>query len=146
MANHEQGEVEITSDGKTYVLVLKTAGLAALQKRFSPPGTIRDLDVVLNEVLRGVKAGSLDHIIAMIWAALQKHYQGTTYDEAVDIIDNAGGIKGLSEQLAALNLSATPDPKDLEELKPTNGNPPQAQPKKRGAGASSTSKRAPSLV
>lgn len=146
MANHEQGEIEITSNGKTYVLVLKTAGLAALQKRFSPKDHVRDLAVVLTEVQRGCVAGSLDHIIAMFWASLQKHHPGTSYDDTIDIIDNAGGVQGIGEQLAALNLSATPDPKDLEELKPTNGNPPQAQPKKRGAGASSTSKRAPSLV
>jgi len=143
MANHEQGEIELASGPNTYVLVLKTAGLAALQKRFSPPGAIRDLDVVLQEVMRGCQAGSLEHIIAMFWASLQKHHPGTTYDETVNIIDDAGGVKGVGEQLAGLNLSATPDPKDLEELKPSNGNPPKAQPRKRGAGANSTSRRAP---
>lgn len=144
MANHEQGEVELKSDGKTYTLVLKTSGLAALQKRFSPPGMVRDLDVVLSEVMRGCQAGSLEHIIAMFWASLQKHYPGTTYEETADIIDAAGGVKGVGEQLAGLNLSATPDPKDLEELRPTTGNPRKAQPQTRGVGASSTSKRAPS--
>lgn len=142
MANLETGDVEFVCGGKTYTLTLKTAGLSAIQKRFSKPGQIKKLEDTLLELNAGLEAESIDHIVVLIWASLQKYHPGTTYEQTIDLIDEAGGFAGLEQQLKALGLSMTPDPADLAELqRGAKKNPQQAQAKrrKRGNGATSTS-------
>jgi hypothetical protein len=127
MVNAERGEVALTINGKTYTLVLKTAGLIAIQKRLSPAGKTRPLVDVIAELDRSVKAESLEHIVVFLWAALQKYHKGMTEDDAINLIDDAGGIPGLDAVFSELSASMTPDAEDVKELTPKRPRKAQAR-------------------
>ena len=100
MVNVEQGEADLTINGKTYRLVVKTAGLAAIQKRLSPAGSIKPLPLVIAELQAAVQAQSLEHLVVFLWAALQKYHKGMSEDDAMNLIDEAGGIGGIDNAFA----------------------------------------------
>lgn len=106
------GEAELKVGENTYRIVLKTAGLAALQKHFSVPGKVADLDDLLSKV----NAGSVEHIVVFIWAALLKHHPEFTIETTTDLIDDAGGVMGLAMQLLDVGQGVVPDPVDVKEL------------------------------
>ncbi len=134
MINTTTGEVQLTIKGKVYTLAIKTAGLAAIQKRLSPAGTVKQLPAVIAELEAAVKAQSLEHLVIFMWAALQKYHKGLTEDDAMNLIDDAGGIGGLNTAFEDLARSITPDPEDVKELTADaspDPNPPKARAKRR---------------
>ena len=143
MGNPDKGEVTLTIGEKAYTMTLKTAGLAALQKRLSPAGKVTPLDKVLLEVNDAINQQSLEHIVIFLWASFRKYHPEITESRVMDLIDEAGGVVGLETKLSEIAQSVQPDKEDLEEL--TRGaNPQKAQAKKmRGAGARSVSALAP---
>lgn len=115
------GEVTLRVGGKTYILALKMAGLMALQKRLSPAGSVKRLDVLLPELERAIKEQSLEHLVVFIWAAMQKHQPGTSEADAMNLIDDAGGLVGLEAAFRELKDSVMPDADDMKELAPAGG-------------------------
>lgn len=136
----DSGEAILRANGSTYRLAMKTAALSALQKRLSPPGQLLKLDTLVKEMSRRLMEESIDHVVVFVWAALQKHHPGTTEDEAMGIIDDAGGITALTPVFTELASSMSPDPADLKELSKdrTNGNPRKARARKTSGGNSSS--------
>jgi hypothetical protein len=139
MVNPETGEVELTIAGQTYRLALKTKGLMALQQHFSVGDRIGDLD----EIFDRANKGSIEHIVAFLWAALRRYHPEVTFDGTADLVDAAGGVLGLGRLFGELQAASAPDPRDVEELAPPPGetaNPPTAQARRRrGTGAGSIS-------
>ena len=137
------GEVPIVANGQTYRLVLKTKALLEFQKHFSTPTELADLDALLAKAMQG----SVEHFTALIWAACLKHHPEMTLAQAIDLIDDAGGLIGIGEQFNALMTSATPDPEDAKELREgANANPRRARRSpRRGTGGSSSSPPAASV-
>lgn len=133
-ANPEKGEVELTIGDRVYVLTLKTRGLIALQKHFSTPDKRADLADIFVEA----ESGSLEHGIAIVWAAFLKYHPDVTFDQAVDLIDEAGSLLAISEQIAQLSQSMVPDQEDVQALGDDVKRPLKAQ--RRGTGARSTSR------
>lgn len=134
MGNPEKGEVSLVIKGKTYTLVLKTAGLIAVQTRLSPAGgPKRKLLEVVAELERAVKSESLEHIVIFMWAALQKYHPGLTEMDAMNLIDDIGGIPGLESAFGELAESMAPDEDDVKELATTarSANPPKARASKK---------------
>lgn len=148
MINHETGEVTLTIRGTVYTLALKMAGLMALQKRLSPAGQIRKLPDIIAEMQLAIEAQSLEHMVLFLWAALQKHHPGTTEDDVVNLIDDAGGLAGLENTFASLAHSMTPDKADVAELTPVGGggNPRPARAKKTIPGDGGRSTSAPAAL
>lgn len=139
MSNPDSGEVTWMVRDTPYTLVLRTAALSALQKRLSPAGQIIPLDQLLVELKRASDAQSVEHVVLLLWAALQKHHKGITEDQVIDLIDESGGIASLSHTLAALDRASAPDPEDVKELS-RGANPPKARTRKaHGAGETSRS-------
>lgn len=112
MANVEKGEFDLVLGGKTYTLTLKTAALMALQKHFSTPDRLADL----TDVMQRVEAGSIEHVVAFLWACLRKYHPEITFDQATNLIDEAGGLAELDRYFADVAGSTVPDPKDAKEL------------------------------
>ena len=140
MTNPEKGEVDLVINGTTYTLTLKTAALMAFQKRFSTSEKPADLEVLMSKA----QAGSLEHVMALFWAALQKFHPEITFDHAVNLIDDAGGIEKLDATLLEAAQSTVPDPKDAEELKEAVARPRKARqtPGSGGSGSSALAKSA----
>jgi hypothetical protein len=82
---------------------------------------------VIAELDRSVKAESLEHIVVFLWAALQKYHKGMTEDDAINLIDDAGGIPGLDAVFSELSASMTPDAEDVKELTPKRPRKAQAR-------------------
>lgn len=138
MTNRELGDVPLTIAGRTYTLRMTTAAMVALEDLYSTPAK----EVTFFEVLERVNKGSMKAIRAFLWAALQHHHKGTlTIDAVGDLIEEAGGIFALSEQLQSLGKTTGPDTRDLEGVgvPEGKGGPAQAKPRKAGTGAGSTS-------
>jgi hypothetical protein len=112
MANQERGELEVVINGTTYTLVLRTAALIALQKHFSTPDKVADME----EILRCMEARSFEHLVAGFWASLQKYHAGVTYEEAVNLLDDCNDWERISELFSALIAANRPDVKDVKEL------------------------------
>lgn len=123
---------------RRFILTLKTGGLIALQKRFSVGDRIADVQTILEKAA----AGSIEHVTAIMWAAFQKYHPDVTFEQAVNLIDDAGGLDRVSEQLGVLSESTQPDPLDVKEL--SAGNPQRAQ-ARRGRGARSKSRPSASV-
>lgn len=157
-ANPDKGEVDLVINGTTYTLTLKTAALMALQQHFSTPvdvvekaadGSVAlvtkgvaDLDVIMARVA----AGSIEHVVALLWASMQKFHPDVTFQKAVSLIDDLGGIEALSDAFAEIQKSTVPDPRDTKELE--DGKAKSDRPRKaratHGTGESGISKLAAS--
>lgn len=132
------GEVEFVVGDERFTLTLKTGGLIALQKRFSVGDRIADVQAILEKAA----AGSIEHVTAIMWAAFQKYHPDVTFERAVDLIDEAGGLDRVSQQLGVLSESTQPDPADVKELAEENPRTAQA---KRGPGGRSRSRPSASV-
>jgi hypothetical protein len=143
MANRERGEFDIAIGAATYTLVLNTNAMALLEDHFST----RDKEVTFDQVIARVNAGSVRHIRALVWAALQQHHPTVTIPEAGTLIQEAGGLAGFTQQLLAMMKGTHADPDDLAALgvKPDTGNPRQAQAGARGTGRHSSATRGASV-
>ena len=125
MANRERGEMDLTAGDKTYTLKLTTNATCELE----------DLSgKVLDDIMRQLAKGSSKALRWILWASLQEYHADVAKDvkDVGPIIDAAGGIVGVSEQLAkfaALNAD------DSEDVK---ANPKKAQADQ--AGETSTSR------
>lgn len=130
MANPEKGEYELTVNGTTYTLVLKTAGLIALQNRFSTPEKLASLD----DLFQAAREGSIEHRVAFMWAALRKYHPDVTFEQTMDLIDDSDEAATFMAAFAAVLRTATPDPADVEELKEAGTDRPRKARVKRGTG------------
>lgn len=137
MANVEKGEFDLVLGDKTYTLTLKTAALMALQKHFSTAEQLADLD----DVMRRVEAGSIEHVVAFLWACLRKYHPEISFDQATNLIDEAGGLDELHRHFADVSKSVVPDPKDVKELASLTKEPkrPRKARAMRGIGGNGTS-------
>lgn len=133
MAQLQPGEVEFVVGDRRFVLAMKTRALMALQKHFRAGDRI----VEVQKLFEAAEGGSVEHLAAIIWASFQKYHPEVTFDQALNLIDEAGGLEQASAQLQALHESTTPDPEDVREL--SEGNPLKAQ-TRAGRGARSRSK------
>lgn len=104
MAANDRGEIAIVIDGKTYTLVVDTNAMVKLEEMFS-----QTKEMLFYQVLERVNAGSVTHIRAFVWAALQRHHatEIATPAGAGDLIQAAGGLLKFSEQLAALTATSS---------------------------------------
>jgi hypothetical protein len=129
MANRERGEIRIEIAGKSYTLVLNTNGLIALQDACSTPKAITPIE----DIYAAVMQGSLRHVRAFLWAALQKYHPQFSLVDVGDLIDQAGGITGMGEIMQRVQRASEPDAADARELaKPGAGaNPPKARVRRR---------------
>jgi hypothetical protein len=139
MANREKGEVDLVINGTTYTLTLKTAALMALQKHFSTPEKVADLD----QIMERANAGSIEDVVAVLWASMQKFHPDVTFERAVNLIDDLGGIGGLGAAMKEVTASMAPDPADVKELAEVPKSPRKAR-ATRGTGETGTSKLAAS--
>jgi hypothetical protein len=140
VANREKGEVALIVEGQEYTLVLNTPAMVAAEEFYSTPTREATWDEFWSKVMRG----SVKAITVLLWAMLRKYHAEITYDEAVDLMDRAGGLQGLTEIVQSANRASTPDAEDVKELVGTV-NPRKAQGgretarRRRGTGAGSTS-------
>jgi hypothetical protein len=93
MANPERGEVDLTSEGKTYTLVLSMNALCEMQKRTSK---------TYGELARSIGGMDLAALREFLWAVLKKYHAKDfpTVERAGDLIDALPG--GVSEAMDAL--------------------------------------------
>ena len=133
-ANPERGEVDLRIGDTTYTLTLKTAGAIALQKHFSPADGPR---TPIEQVFESAFAGSIEHFVAVWWASFLKYHPEITFEQAVDLMDDAGGIGAVAAQMEDITQSTQPDPADVKALGRNEHRPQKAQ--RRGTGADSTS-------
>src|SRR5262245_53255773 len=82
MANPLKGEVSFEANGRRYIFVLGTYGLAALQRR-SGMSTAAFFNRQKTEF-------GMDDILAIVWCGLQRHHKSITEEEASDVIDQLG--------------------------------------------------------
>ena len=135
MANREKGEVSITIDGTPYTLYLDLNAMALLEDYFSTDKR----PVTFDEVVERLNAGSIRHIRAFFWAALQFHHPAITVMQAGDLIQRGGGLAAFGNQLMALTTSTQPDQEDLQALGvDPKANPRKAQAARRVRGGNST--------
>jgi hypothetical protein len=134
MTNPEKGEVDLVINGTTYTLTLKTAALMAYQKHFSTPEKLADLEWLMTQA----QSGSIEHVVALFWASLQKFHPAITFQDAVNLIDDAGGIEKLDASLLEAAQSTMPDKKDADELKEAVARPRKAR-STHGTGGSGSS-------
>jgi hypothetical protein len=123
MPNKERGEMRLVAGDQTYVLRMTTNAACDLEEF-----TGKSLPKLIDEV----NGGSVRAIRAFLWAALQEHHSKTikTIKEVGKLIDEAGGLEGVMEQLqrfAALNAAGGDQ----------DGNPPTAQVGEKSPGAPS---------
>ncbi len=136
MADRRKGEVPLHVNDKTYTLVVDINTMARLEEHFSTPEKF----VTWPQILLRLKSGSMTYGRAFFWAALQRYHADVTIEQAGELIQEAGGFDGVTEQIAALVSSTAPDPADLKDLNIKPPNPRKAQTKKRrGTGGGSTS-------
>jgi hypothetical protein len=129
------GEATLVVEGVTYRFALKTAGLMALQKHFSTADRVAPI----GEILARVNEGSIEHIVAFLWASLRKYHPAMTLEQTMALVDDAG-LDTLMDGISGVAGSTQPDPRDALELGMTAANPQQAQTRRRGTGASGNSK------
>lgn len=140
-ANRENGEVDLTVDGTTYTLVLNTAAMVAIEDHCTKAdGQLVTWDAFWGRILKG----SVTAVTTLLWGMLQKYHPELSYREAMELVDRAGGITGLTSILRAAQGAASPDPEDIKELgverpSPAQGMRETARRRRRGSGASSTS-------
>lgn len=138
MANPERGEFDLTINGTTYTLTLKTAALMALQKHFSTPEITADL----GDILQRIQARSLEHLVAGLWVAMLKYQPEMTFADTVNLLDDCDDWDQISAVFALLMSTTQPDTKDVAELQAT-ARPRKAR-AKRGTGGNGTSRLAAS--
>lgn len=136
MANAQKGEVSLVIGDKTYTLALTLDAMVLLEEMFSTPEKM----VVFSDVAALAERGSSKHIRALMWALFQAHHPEVAIKDVSRLVQQAGGIVGLSQTLESVLKTTSPDKRDVEALGVQN--PPNAQAVAgvgAGTGASSTS-------
>lgn len=118
-ANPDKGEIDLTISGKTYTLVVKTQALMAWQRYFETKDGRPSVEVLF----KALADGSIEHAVSLFWAGFRKYHPEVTFNMAVDLMDELGGLPAAQDVIAAFKDEMTPDPKDVEEL--TEGTDPQ---------------------
>jgi hypothetical protein len=126
----ESRPIPLEIDGKVYQLELTINGLVALEELLSTDERL----VTFDTVIQRVNQGSVKHIRAFIWASLQEHHKDITLAGAGKLIQAAGGMEGLFNQINAMTKSVAPDPADVKELGVESERPPKARAVKRNGG------------
>jgi hypothetical protein len=139
MANPERGEMTLVAGEQTYTLRLTTNACCDLEDRSGHK---------LDDVFRRAYDGGIRDLRWLIWAALQDRHadQAKTPADAGRIIDEAGGIQGVLQQMIAFMKLNTEGQSKVQEVKP-NGKDATADPsmaQAEASGDSSTSPSAPS--
>lgn len=123
-ANKERGEMALVAGSKTYVMKLTTNAVCEMETLSG-----RTFD----QVAAKLQNGSVSDVRLFLWAMLREHHRSMTLEDVGNVIDGAGGIMGIAQQLTELvNLNTGEVAalgKDQEE------NPLKAQ---AGIGANST--------
>jgi hypothetical protein len=142
MANREKGEVALTLGEQTFTLVLNTNAQAEIEAELSRlDGKDRNWDYFVSRMMNEDVAG-VREVKMLVWGMSRKYHRNLTLDQVGDLIDEAGGSKGVLLRLWPDAVrSATPDPADVEALGLTkSANPPRPRAKRpRTAGAGFTS-------
>jgi hypothetical protein len=118
MANPVKGEVSLEVGGKTYMLVLGTYALAALERRKQMPWP---------QLIKRVGEGQAgyDDILAMFHCGLLRHHRQITEEQAADMIDAVGietAVKVIGEALKLSMPQGDGDgPASENPTKPGNG-------------------------
>jgi len=111
-ANPLKGETELKAGEETYILALSINELVRLEQL---------LDVGIIEIAewfndpRRIRVGNMR---AILWAALQRHHEGTTLEQAGDIIS----VVGLGQIVDTLGTAVQASFPEAE----TSANPPTA--------------------
>ncbi len=114
MANPLKGETELKAGDATYVLALSINELVKLEQL---------LDVGIIEIAEWFNDRSrirVGNMRAILWAALQRHHDGITLEQAGDII----GLVGLGVIVERLGTAVQASFPEAE----TSGNPQNASP------------------
>lgn len=137
-ANAQRGELGFIADGTQYVLSMGINALCHMET----PGPHNPDGRKFHQMLAQMRSGGTVELRLLLWAALQTHHAGeiVTVEQAGDLVDRAGGPKGLLvagtaliNQLIALN---GPPAAKSDGTAPKQGErPPTAKP---GTGAAST--------
>lgn len=137
MANQERGDFRLTVGDRTLVLRLTTNALAEVEELAGMPCTV---------IVAQVEAGSVKALRYLLWATLRQHHPDIATEDkrslaAIgDLIDEAGGLTGVRDQVAAfMRANQNPDapPEDLADPPPAGtGGAAAARPA--GIGAAST--------
>jgi hypothetical protein len=109
--NRATGEVSIELDGRAYTLVMDIKAITSFEALFSTPDHPQTFEALLSVCQKG----SVRHICGLIWSAMRRHHKGVTFDEVTDLIDAAGGLKGIGDKFAALTQSMQPDKEDRKK-------------------------------
>ena len=100
-ANSLKGEVEIKSGGVAYTLVFTSNAIVQTEQLLGA-----SIGVITSNLTH------VENLRALLWAALQKHHDGTDLFKAGDILDDFdGGMNELADPLARalrFRLSRTP--------------------------------------
>lgn len=98
MANPERGEVELTSDGKTYTLVLSMNALCEMEKRTGKS---------YGELARLIGSQDLSVVREFLWALLKKYHMKDfpVVERAGDLIDALP--RGIYDALDVIQESVT---------------------------------------
>jgi hypothetical protein len=120
MANKERGEMLLVAGNQTYTLRLTTNACCEVEDRSGK---------LFDDVMVGVKKGSFSSLRWFLWAALQEHHADTvkTPKDAGSILDAAGGIVGLIDQMQAF-IALNEPPASDERGGTDQGAPPTRPP------------------
>lgn len=120
MANRERGELGLVAGDQTYTLRLTTNACCELEDRAG-----KNYDEVVQNALRG----SIRDIRMLLWGCLQDRHGDVvlTLDDAGRLIDDAGGIRGVIEQLQRFVTLNADDSKVERSTGGAAADPPHAQ-------------------
>lgn len=141
MANRHKGDFTLKAGKQRYTLRLTTNAVCELEDfegALTRSGTPRTWD----QILTGIDKGSLKDVRLFFWVALREHHPDIATDDKAslkavgDLIDRAGGVMGVAQQITALVALNAPTGEDDEDAEvPTTEGPPDAQ---AGTGTAST--------
>ncbi len=122
MANREKGESRYLVAGKEYTLLLDSDAMVAMEDAASTP----EQRMVYGQIMKWAQEGSWTHQRILVWASLRAHHPEITLKQAGDLMLQSAQDE-MVQAFKNLSVSATPDPKDLEELGVNPARPPAAQ-------------------
>jgi hypothetical protein len=120
MANKERGELKLTAGSQSYTMRLTTNAACELEELAGGR--------TLEQVVTGCMRGSSKDVRFLLWACLREHHPDVATDDkdglkAIGrIMDDAGGLTGIAEQLQALLKLNADDAEDGAD------NPPPGAP------------------
>jgi hypothetical protein len=130
MANRERGEMTLVAGEVVYTLKLTTNACCDLEERSGQ---------LFDDVTRAVNKGSVKAVRWLLWAALQAYHADTVKGppDVGPIIDAAGGLLGVVQQLTAF-MQLNTDEEGAPEGSAKGGTRPPAAEVSAGGGSTST--------